>query len=347
MKMDPSLRGHGELRRHASVALQLGSRFVADVLEAGERQLDRAPLTAALIRNWPVNPSRDAVAMRFNAVLHAIARGGTHPALTALYAKQHGAFDDVIGRVMAAEDEAIAVAMRAVPQTNEVGRSAAIAAALMVAQKQLGLPFELLEIGSSCGLNLNLGHYSFDLGSTLAGAIASKVHIAPAWTGPAIPSAPIEVIAARGVDLNPLRAGDPTTRDRLLSYVWADQQERILRLEQALQLAERFPPCVDRGDAASWLSARLNADQQDDVCRVVFHSMVLQYLTANERATIEATISSAATAATRRRPLARIGFEWTPRRDEVRLYLTCWPDGETQLLATCHAYGDWIDWRGG
>jgi hypothetical protein len=74
--------------------------------------------------------------------------------------------------------------------------------------------------------------------------------------------------------------------------------------------------------------------------------MVLQYLTDDERQVVEETIAGAGARATRERPLARISFEWTPSRDEVQLCLTLWPTGEKRMLATCHAYGDWIDWRG-
>ena len=173
----------GELWRHADVARALGAPFVAAVLEAGERQLVRAPRTAALIRDWPGDPRRDAVAMRFNAALHALARHGRMPALSALYANRHDDFDGAIGAAMVEQDDVIALSMRDMPQTNEVGRSAAIAAALMVARRQFGLPFALLEIGSSCGLNLNLGYHEYDLGGVPAGVTGSSVKIAPAWSG--------------------------------------------------------------------------------------------------------------------------------------------------------------------
>ena len=32
-------------------------------------------------------------------------------------------------------------------------------------------------------------------------------------------------------------------------------------------------------------------------------------------------------------------------RDAVHLTLTIWPDGTSRRLATCHAYGAWIDWH--
>jgi hypothetical protein len=332
MNMMAKIADQSELSRQARIARELGSPFVAAVLEAGNRQLGQAP--------------RTALAMRFNGALHALARRGMPPALKSLYRREHEDYDGAIGAALAAEDDFIAEWMRDPPQTNEVGRAAAIGAALMVARRKFGLPFELFELGSSCGLNLNLARYAYDLGGISAGAPDSPVRIAPEWRGLRPASAPIEVVAARGVDLKPLDAGDEKTRERLLSFVWADQPKRARRLQYALSLARRFPPRIDRADAASWLAERLDSPQQAGLCRVVFHSMVLQYLTGEDRMRVMEAIARAGARATADRPMAWVGFEWTPERSEVRLSLTCWPSGETRILAICHPYGDWIDWRG-
>jgi hypothetical protein len=111
-------------------------------------------------------------------------------------------------------------------------------------------------------------------------------------------------------------------------------------------MAMHYPPQIDRADAASWLTQRLAEPQAAGLCRVVFHSMVLQYLTGEDRSTVLRAIHRAGAQATAERPLAWISFEWTPTRSEVQLTLTCWPNGETRKLATCHAYGNWIDWLG-
>lgn len=346
MNMAVHLHRQGELGRQAMVARNLGSPFVAAVLEAGERQLHRAPMTARLIAGWPQSPSAAALAMRFNAALHALARREILPVLTALYKGEHDEFDHAIGRALATQDGFIATWMRDTPQTNEVGRAAAICAALMAVQRNMGLPFELLELGSSCGLNLNLARYAYELGGLGAGVAGSPVRIAPVWRGERPVIAPFEVVAARGVDLNPLDAGDAMTRERLLAYVWADQPARARRLEQALELARRHPPLVDRGEALPWIVRQLEVPQQAGRCRTVFHSMVLQYLSDHDRRAVIGAIRAAGERATVEKPLAWISFEWTSLRDEVQLILTCWPDGERRILATCHAYGNWIDWQG-
>jgi hypothetical protein len=346
MKLELNIGNHGELARQARITRALGSPFIASVLDAGHRQLFRAPRTAALIAAWPGDPSAAALGMRFNAALNALARRGTPPSLQALYRRQHEDFDRAVGDALAAEDRFVADWMRDTPQTNEVGRAASLFPALMLLKADFGLPFELIEIGSSAGLNLNMARYAYDLGGAVAGDPASPVRVAPEWRGAAPLVAPVEVVSARGVDLRPLDPADPETAERLLSFVWADQQSRARRLEQALLLARRQPPQVECANAVPWVSARLAEAQAEGVCRVFFHSMVLQYLDAADRLAVIGAIRAAGSRATRERPLARIGFEWTEGRKEVRLMMSSWPDGRTRHLATCHPYGDWVDWHG-
>lgn len=342
----PTGRHIQELLAQADVALALGSPFVAAVLRAASRQIWRAPLTAALMADWPGDLAAAAMAMRLNAALHGLARRAVLPGLTRLYQEQHGDFDAVLGEVLARHDDFIAQWMQRPTQTNEVGRAAAIWAALMVAGQGRGLPFELLELGASSGLNLNLAHYAYDLGGLMTGARASGVHIRPVWRGAPPQGAPVAIHSARGVDLHPLDAAQCDTRQRLMAYVWADDAERSARLDQALTLAVQNPPVVDKGGASAWLGQHLQTRQPAGVCRVVFHSMVLQYLDRADRAGVASQMAAAGAKATAERPLAWISFEWSEDRGEVELLLTCWPQGQTRRLAICHPYGHWIDWRG-
>lgn len=335
-----------ELLRLATYARSTGSAFVADVLEAGYRQLHQAPLTAAMIHAWEGDPAAAALAMRFNAALHLLARKHRPTALGALYEARHEDFDGAIAEALACEDAFIAEAMRHPTQTNEVGRAAAILGALLELDHATGLPCELLELGSSCGLNLNLVHYLYDLGGLVWGRdSASPVRIAPRWTGPQPRCADLRILSARGVDLKPFDSCDPETVDRLMSFVWAGETTRSERLARALELARRHRPRVDRGDALPWLAKRLAEPRKPGVCRVVFHSMFRQYLSAPDRAVMQDMIERAGARADYERPLARISFEWTDDRREVRLLLTRWPEGETRHLATCDPYGAWIDWK--
>ena len=334
------------LLRHAQLARGMGSELVASVLEAGYRNLARAPRTAQLIHNWVGDPAEAALAMRFNAALHALARQGRPPLLQALYRGAHDDFDAAIAQALTENDDFIEEAMRHPTQTNEVGRAAAFVAALMTLASRHQFPFELLELGTSCGLNLNLDAYAYELGGIRSGAQDSPVRIAPDWHGPPPVAAPVEVVSARGIDLNPLDPTDPATVERLMSFIRANEPARLGRLEQALGIARKRRPRVELGNAAPWLAEQLKAPQPAGLCRVIFHSMVLQYFSQEDRRAVVDAIDAAGSRATADRPLAWISYEWTRDRREVQLLLTSWPDGQTHHLATCHPYGASIDWHG-
>lgn len=333
-----------ELARQADRCRAMGSPFIADILEAADRQLFLAPLTEAALRDWPGDPAAAAVALRVNGALHALARRGAPPSLAALYRREHEDFDGAVAVALSRSDRFIADWIRHPTQTNEVARGAAIMSALMAAPLTRPMPFELLELGSSCGLNLNLDRYDYSLGSVRAGDPLSMVKIAPDWRGPPPPVRPVSIAAARGVDLQPLDASDAADRERLLSFVWADQPARSKRLEQALKIALAQQPRVDQGHAATWLAERLAEPQPAGRCRAVIHTMVLQYLDGEERRHLSAIMARAGAQSSQDRPLIWIEFEWTQDRRAVELRLTSWPTGRSVVLAQCHPYGDWLEW---
>lgn len=339
------IRGGSEFVRQADRCRAMGSPFIASVLEAVERQLPRAPVTAAMIRGWEGDPAAAAIAMRFNGALNALARRGTPASLAGLYRGDHGDFDGAIAEALSREDAFIARWLEHPPQTNEVARAGAIVAALLTARARWQMPFELLDLGSSAGLNLNLARYFYRLGAIAVGDPASAVRIQPQWRGPSPPLAPLEVVSAHGVDLQPLDVSNPEHRERLLSFAWADQEDRRARLDAALRIAATHPPHVDQGDAAAWLAQRLETPQAAGHGRAIIHTMFLQYLDDEERRLIDETIDAAGARASDQTPLLRIAFEWTPDRSRVELRLTQWPTGQTSVLAICHPYGDWLEWQ--
>ncbi len=88
----------------------------------------------------------------------------------------------------------------------------------------------------------------------------------------------------------PLDVNDPAACERLASFIFADQPERAERLDRALAIARQHPPRLDTGDAASWLATQLDAPAPNGRHRVVLHSMVLQYLSVEDRAKLETTL---------------------------------------------------------
>ena len=147
-------------------------------------------------------------------------------------------------------------------------------------------------MGCSAGLNLLWDRYRFQLGETFWGAQDSPVRLEPKWEGPSPRPAPITVASRRGVDQLPIDLDDPEQRFRLMSYVWADQPERVERVRGALHIALQDPPPVDRGDAADWVEAEL-AELPEGQTTVLYHSWVWNYLTAATQARIKGALAEA------------------------------------------------------
>ena len=214
------------------------------------------------------------MALRFGGALHALARREAIPELTALYRDLDGDFNKVLADVLRQEDGAIAGWLRSAPQTNEVGRSAAIWAALAVSAARHGSSFELFELGSSAGLNLNLGLYGYELGGIASGDLRSPVVLKPEWRGGPPPHRrDIVIVRARGVDVAPLDVHDPVARERLSAYVRPDDHAPAVRLVRAMRIAVEHPPKIDQGDVADWIEHQLKGEQGggDRAGRVPLH----------------------------------------------------------------------------
>jgi hypothetical protein len=319
---------------------------VRDVLAAAARQLPRAPLLALRLAAWPGDRATAALALRVNGALHALARSGQVASLSAAYAARGGDIDRAVADAFARADAVLAQAISHPTQTNEVARSAALHAGLMTAAARFDQPVELLELGSSAGLNLNLGRYDYCLGGTAAGDPASPLRIAPRWSGPAPRRYPLCIVGATGVDLCPLDVADPDACERLMSFVWADRDDRIAQLRAAIRLARRVPPVVEQGDAATWLEQRLARPQAAGVTRAVVHSMLRQYCDAATRSRITRALAQAGARADAAGPLVHLSYEWDEGRRKVELVLTTWPHGETRLIAQPDPYGDHVHWLG-
>lgn len=321
---------------------RLGSPFTARLCTLIGERLDASSRIGARVLGWESDPTggADALALRLCGGLHALARSGDAPALAALYPPAPTADADALWAAIVRwlDDPRLAHWLERPPQTNEVGRAALLMAGLLVVARRFRLPLSLYELGASAGLNLQLDRYGYDLGGLRTGDPDSAVQLAPEWTGPPPPAADVRIAARAGVDLDP---PDPAI---LPAYVWADQFERLARIEAALAIAAADPPPIERGGGADWPEAKLAVEPERGVARVVMHSVAFQYFDGQTQARVAAHIEKAGAAAREDAPLAWLSFENEPGTEGFALRLSLWPGKRDVLLARAHPHGRNVTW---
>jgi len=113
-------------RRQADGCFLLGSPFTALVCRLLADRLEPAGLFASRIGSWSGDPKDDALPLRAAGGLHALARTGGCPPLTAAYPPNPADADTVWAGIKAAieaEDAFLSAYLDGPPQTNEVARS--------------------------------------------------------------------------------------------------------------------------------------------------------------------------------------------------------------------------------
>lgn len=325
---------------------QLGAPFSAALMRALADDWTQGGALRTLLPAWPGDAVADALALRVAGALHRLVIDGTEPALAAAYADG----TPPAPAQLAAAIEGHAALWRDYlahsPQTNEIGRSALLLGGYAVIAAHTGLPLALREIGASAGLNLLWDHFHYRLGGAGWGEPTAGVVIEADWRGRPPPLPPRIAVASRaGCDRAPIDLRDAGQRQRLLSYVWPDQPQRLARLRAALALAEREPPPLTAADAADWAEAELAAPQPG-ACLVLAHSIVWSYLRAATQQRLRAALHTAGGRARPDAPLAWLRYELRRADAAPELRLTLWPGGVERRLATGHPHGAWADWQG-
>jgi len=297
--------------QQAGWAVKLGSPMYAALLRRmAEDVRAGGPCLAAMAPHPEL--SRMLAPLLLLAALHRMVLEGRWPEAARFYPSMSGQFDlDALWpHFLQAVPRAV---LPACVQTNEVGRSCALLPGFLEVVRQTGLPLRLLEIGASAGLNLRWDHFRFlDVRST------------------------VHVTERRGCDLNPIDPSLEESRPALLSFTWPDQTDRFRQLKDAIEIARRIPATVDRCDAVEWLEAHLAAPRPG-VATVVFHSVVMLYLSEEARESVRRIIEEAGERSTGDAPLAWLSME--PGKDQADVHLTMWPGGERRLIAQAGFHG--------
>lgn len=334
-------------RQQAEFCRGLGSPITAEVLNTAADKLSGDTETGKRILFWDGDPTAggDNVTLRLAGGLHAVARSGDDERLAAAY-RGEGDVSAAVEAALVEHDAALLPWLDTAPQTNEAGRAAVVMAGLLVAADRFPLPIDLLELGSSAGLVLNLARYRYDLGGREAGEPTSPLLLRPSWTGAPPPDAPVDIITQRGVDRSPVYLSTPAAEERLTAYIWPDQRQRLETVEAAIRLARAFTPPVIQGEAADWTEKRLAQPQADGVMRILFHTIAFQYFPDDQKDRVRVAIEAAGAAATEDRPFGWLSFEFDEAKNACELHLTLWPTGEKYHLANAHPHATSVSWKG-
>ncbi|WP_162248066.1 DUF2332 domain-containing protein [Angustibacter sp. Root456] len=329
-------------RQHAAVC---SSPLYAALMTAMADDWDAGGPVRAVCAGWEHAQPGSVVQLRLLAGLHRVVLRGEAPALAAYYRNVGGTLapEDawpVAQTVIADHVDELRDGLALAPQTNEVGRAAALAVGLADAVWRTGTGrVRLLEVGASAGLNLLVDRYAVRLDDgRVLGDEASPLLLDGAH-GPVEPAS-FELVERRGCDLSPVDAGAPEGATLLSSYVWPDHAHRFERLQTALAIARTDPPRVEAASAGEWLEQVLAERPDDDVLTVVWQSITRMYWPAEELARVQAALDQAG----RRLPrLAHVAMEYGAAEAGAQLTVDVWrggaPDGARTLVAGVHDHG--------
>lgn len=340
------------LRSQGRFCAGSGSPMYGTLFELVATDVQAGGLFATILSGHEDDPSRDGVPLRLLGGLHRMVLDGRAPTLRRWYPSTGGtwnakaAWTDIM-LVAADHADELRTALDQAPQTNEVGRSAALIGGLLRINHEFRLPIRLFEIGSSAGLNLRADryHYRYRGGHTW-GPADSPVRIDDAWHGRVPLKGPVWIVERHGYDIAPVDISHADGEMTVLSYVWPDQRARMTRLRGAIAIARTVPARLERRTAADGVAMLTLAD---GALTVLWHSITWQYLSASERAAIRAAVEQLAAQASTRSPFAHLTLE--PARDgpgsplKFLVRAATWPGGRQQLLGECHPHGPPVHWQ--
>lgn len=243
------------------------------------------------------------------------------------------------------------VATRSV-QTNEVGRCALFVPPMSIVANEIGA-LAHIDVGASAGLNTQLDRYAYryEPGGDVGGP--SPVTLTCGTRGPVpIVGALPPIVAAMGIDPNPIDVTDDEAVRWLEACVWPDQPDRFHRLVAAITLARDHGTDVRRGDALASIAPAVT-ELAEHGHPVVTTSWVMTYLDDADRSRFVATMDHLGTVVDlswiiAEAPAQTPGLPVNASADEQRTMLTLvrWRHGTRHVdtVAVCHPHGAWLHW---
>ncbi len=340
-------------RTQAEACGELGSPMYAELLAALADDAGAGGPTARVLEGHEDDPGPSGLALRLVGSIHRLVLAGAAAELVAYYPSAGGAWSTPgASAVLAFLDEhgdEVRPLLDNAPQTNEVGRSAALLGGLLRFADRWPLPVRLFEIGSSGGLNLQADRIRFldDTGGSWGPPDVTLV-LERAWAGRRLPlDNVVEVVERGGSDVRPV---DVTTEDgrlTLASYVWPDMTARHARLAGAIELARQRPVRVEECDAASYVEGVTLAS---GTLTVLWHSVMWQYLPSEQQARVLERLADLGATATDDAPLVHLFAEPTRRTpaEDHRFWVVSesWPGaGEREFHGRMFPLGIPVTWQ--
>jgi hypothetical protein len=330
----------GGLLRFQSVACgYVGSPLYEGLLARAAEDYEAGGPTLRVLEGREEDPKDSALALRLMAAVHRLVLTGRAPALARRYAAADGeaelTWEAFRATLEDRVDELRPLVERPV-QTNEVGRCAALLPGFLDVAARTGRPLRMLEVGASAGLNLGWSEYRYEAGAFAWGPPDSALRIEFELIGGEIEAVRATVAERAGCDAAPVDPGSEEGRLTLLSCCWPDQATRMERLCAALEIAAARPAPVERCGAVEWAAARL-AEPASGRATILFHSVVMQYLSEDEREAFARVVREAGSRADEDAPLAWLRME--PDGDRAAVRLATWPGGEDRRLARAGYHG--------
>jgi hypothetical protein len=339
-------------RDQARACRHLGSAMYGELLARLADDLDAGGATATVLRGHEADSGPSGLALRLAGGVHRLVLAGAAPELAAYYPTVGGAWSragsHAVLAFLAARGDEVRPLLEQAPQTNEVGRAAALVGGLLRVTARWALPVRLWEIGASGGLNLQADRFRISGPAGAWGDPSSPVVLEAAWAGSRVPvEAPLQIVERGGCDVSPVDVSTEDGRLTLTSYVWPDMAARHARLAGAITLARERPVPVERADAASYVARVTPVAGR---LTVLWHSVMWQYLSREQQERVTAWLDDVGRTASEDAPLVHLYAEPSRRRpgEEHRFWVwaRAWPGpSRPEVLGRMAAHGLPVAWE--
>jgi hypothetical protein len=337
--------------RQARACEALGSPMYAGLLTRLVADLEADGPTRKVLAGHEDDRGDDVIALRLLGGVHRLVLERRAGELAAYYPTVGGTWEDEAGtaaflQLLVEQPDAAREWLDRPPQTNEVGRAAALMGALLHLPARLRLPVRLFEIGASGGLNLLTDRFAYvEEGGARHGSPDSPLVLRDVWPASGLLAwRDLDVVARLGCDPMPIDIGTTEGRLALTAYVWPDQAVRFERLRGALAVAQHQPPEVRRQGAVELVH---DLGLEAGAVTVLWHSVMWQYLDPDDRERITRRIEELGASASDDRPFVHASLEPAPRTGGPRgflVVLTTWPGGVRRVLGKAAPHGLPVTW---